>query len=169
MLSRESDALALAESEGLKLRTELMARGIPPTEVESTVLEFVQTLSTSLTVGIDPIPQSIIKDCEDARKALKKLGVSPQEIESRIVGFTNSGHMAAMDTAYGTLDMTPPPISKGYTDGGSLAQVYVLECSHQIRAAKRVGLLSKGLLGKTVLCEICGAQRKVTSAPSWVS
>jgi hypothetical protein len=167
MLNRESDSLARAEAAGLELRTQLLEKGMPPEEVESKVLEFVQTLSASLTAGIGPIPQSIIKNCEDARKALKKLGVSPQEIESRIVDFTESARVSAMNAAYGTL--TPTPVSKGYKEENVLSsQVYVLECSHQIRSSERVGLISKGLLGKMVLCETCGAQRKVTSAPSWV-
>jgi|688.fasta_scaffold1071112_1 hypothetical protein len=104
-----------------------------------------------------------------ARKALKKLKVSPEEIERLIAEYAardpavEIAKLEAQVAAY-----SPPPISKGYTDGGKLAQVYVLECSHQIRAAKRVGLLSKGLIGKTVLCETCGASRKVVSAPYWV-
>ena len=104
-----------------------------------------------------------------AQKALKKLKVSPEEIEKRIAEYAardpavELARIEAQVAAY-----SPPPISKGYTDGGKLAQVYVLECSHQIRAAKRVGLLSKGLLGKTVLCETCGVSRKVASAAYWV-
>ena len=104
-----------------------------------------------------------------AQKALKKLKVSPEEIEKRIAEYEKRdpavelARIEAEVAAY-----SPPPISKGYADGGKLAQVYVLECSHQIRAAKKVGLLSKGLLGKTVLCETCGASRKVVSAPYWV-
>ena len=104
-----------------------------------------------------------------ARKALKKLKVSPEEIERLILEYgarDPAVELARLQSQAATY--SPPPISKGYSDGGSIAQVYVLECSHQIRAAERVGLLSKGLLGKTVLCEICGASRKVVSAPSWV-
>lgn len=104
-----------------------------------------------------------------AQKALKKLKVSPEEIEKRIAEYEKRdpavevARLEAKVAAY-----SPPPISKGYAEGGKLAQVYVLECSHQIRASKRVGILSKGLLGKVVLCETCGASRKVVSAPSWV-
>lgn len=166
-LSQVPNALARAEAAGLKLRTQLLEKGMPSEEVESKVLEFVQTLSTSFTIGIQPLSKSVIESCKDARKALKKLGVSPEEIESRIDNYTFGAQMAALNTAYGTLTPTPPP--KGYKEENVLSsQVYVLECSHQIRSSERVGLISKGLLGKMVLCETCGAQRKVTSAPSWV-
>ena len=114
-----------------------------------------------------PLPKSATDSFNDARKALKKLRVSPEEIESRIVNYTHEAQFGALNAAYGTL--TPSPESIGYKEGsGLLSQVYVLECSHQIRSSEKVGIISKGLLGKMVLCETCGANRKVTSAPSWV-
>jgi len=58
----------------------------------------------------------------------------------------------------------------GYTRGNNLigSHPYVLDCSHQIRARKGTGLFSKGMLGKTVWCEICKANRRVTSTSYWL-
>ena len=60
------------------------------------------------------------------------------------------------------------PRNKGYKTGNSLDQMDILACTHQIRANKKVGLITKGMLGKTVWCDICNADRVVTSMPSWV-
>ena len=55
---------------------------------------------------------------------------------------------------------------KGYKQGKKgifhNSQAYMLACSHQIRATKQVGMFSKGLLNKTVWCDICNADRIVT-------
>ena len=57
----------------------------------------------------------------------------------------------------------------GYKKGNwSSHQMYVLSCNHQIRASKKTKILSQGLLGKTVWCEVCNASREVASAPYWV-
>ena len=56
--------------------------------------------------------------------------------------------------------------NKGYKQGKN--QMYVLSCTHQIRAKKTVGLISKGLVGKTVWCDVCKAERLVTGMPYWV-
>jgi hypothetical protein len=55
---------------------------------------------------------------------------------------------------------------KGYKQGKN--QMYVLSCTHQIRANKATGLISKGLVGRTVWCDVCNADRLVTGAPYWV-
>jgi len=57
------------------------------------------------------------------------------------------------------------PVNKGYKTkrfypNGSMA--YTLACGHQIRSAKQVGMFSKGLLMKTVWCDICKDHRTVT-------
>ena len=56
--------------------------------------------------------------------------------------------------------------NKGYKQGKN--QMYVLSCTHQIRANKSTGLMSKGLVGRTVWCDVCNAERLVTGAPYWV-
>jgi hypothetical protein len=57
--------------------------------------------------------------------------------------------------------------SKRFYLNGSMA--YTLACGHQIRSAKQVGMFSKGLLTKTVWCEICNENRTVTGTlDPWV-
>lgn len=57
----------------------------------------------------------------------------------------------------------------GYKKGNwNSSQMYVLSCTHQIRARKTTKILSTGLLGKTVWCEVCNEGREVASAPYWV-
>ena len=60
------------------------------------------------------------------------------------------------------------PPSLGYKKGkrGIFfdGQAYILSCGHEIRSSKRVGwLVGKGLLLKTVWCEVCNTERTVTS------
>jgi len=53
--------------------------------------------------------------------------------------------------------------SLGYKKGTwNSSQAYTLACGHQISAKKQVGMFSKGLLNRTVRCEICNANRTVT-------
>jgi hypothetical protein len=59
------------------------------------------------------------------------------------------------------------PKNLGYTKA-KRGQMYVLACTHQIRAKKTVGILSQGMLNKNVWCEICNAERQVTAMPYWV-
>jgi hypothetical protein len=59
------------------------------------------------------------------------------------------------------------PENLGYSKAKS-GQMYVLACTHQIRAKKTVGVLSQGMLNKNVWCEICNAERQVTAMPYWV-
>ncbi len=59
------------------------------------------------------------------------------------------------------------PKDLGYSKS-KRGQMYVLACTHQIRASKRVGILSQGMIGKEVWCEICNANRQVTGMPYWV-
>ena len=59
------------------------------------------------------------------------------------------------------------PKHLGYTKA-KRGQMYLLACSHQIRAKQMTGLLSQGLLNKSVWCEICNDERQVTGQPSWV-
>ena len=50
----------------------------------------------------------------------------------------------------------------GYKKGNFVSgQTYGLECSHQIRARKQTGLISRGMIGKTVWCDVCKANRTV--------
>lgn len=62
----------------------------------------------------------------------------------------------------------PGPKNLGYTKAKS-GQMYVLSCTHQIRAKKTVHILSQGMLNKNVWCEICNAERQVTAMPYWVA
>jgi len=56
---------------------------------------------------------------------------------------------------------------KKFYPNGSMA--YTLACGHQIRSAKQVGMFSKGLLMKTVWCDICKDHRTVTGTlDPWV-
>ena len=60
------------------------------------------------------------------------------------------------------------PPSLGYKKGKrgifNEGQAYILSCGHEIRSSKRVGwLVGKGLLLKTVWCEVCNTERTVTS------
>jgi hypothetical protein len=63
------------------------------------------------------------------------------------------------------LSATNPGYKKG---NSSSSQMYVLSCTHQVRAYKATKILSKGLIGETVWCEVCNASREVTGAPHWV-
>jgi hypothetical protein len=67
-------------------------------------------------------------------------------------------------------DSPQTPKDKGYKKGNlnSGDQMYILACTHQIRAKKQVGIFSKGMIGKTVWCDVCSANREVTSMPYWV-
>ena len=52
---------------------------------------------------------------------------------------------------------------RGYTPGNwNSSQNYTLACGHQISAKKQVGMFSKGLLNRTVWCEVCNSNRTVT-------
>jgi hypothetical protein len=99
------------------------------------------------------------KKIERGVKALMKYGLSQEDIDKRLSEIEE------------VKDSTQTPHDKGYKKGNfnSGDQVYVLSCTHQIRAKKRVGILSKGMLGKSVWCDVCNAERVVTSQPSWVS
>ena len=46
----------------------------------------------------------------------------------------------------------------------SSGQTYSLECAHQIRARKQTGLISRGMIGKSVWCDVCNANRVVTGS-----
>jgi hypothetical protein len=61
----------------------------------------------------------------------------------------------------------PGPKNLGYTKARG-GQMYVLACTHQIRAKKTVHILSQGMLNKNVWCEICNDERQVTAMPYWV-
>jgi hypothetical protein len=57
------------------------------------------------------------------------------------------------------------PSGNGYKKGNFIGgQTYSLECSHQIRARKQTGLIGKGMIGKTVWCDVCNAYRVVTGS-----
>jgi hypothetical protein len=53
--------------------------------------------------------------------------------------------------------------SSGYKKGNWISsQNYTLACGHQISAKKQVGIFSKGLINRTVRCEVCNSDRTVT-------
>lgn len=55
--------------------------------------------------------------------------------------------------------------SAGYKKSNFISgQTYSLECTHQIRARKQTGLISRGMIGKTVWCDVCNANRVVTGS-----
>ena len=102
--------------------------------------------------------QSDPKKIESIRELLKKNGLSDEEIDARLEGVEVPTEAAQA------------PKNKGYKKGNfnSGDQMYILACTHQIRAKKQVGIFSKGMIGKTVWCDVCGANREVTSMPYWV-
>lgn len=97
------------------------------------------------------------KKIEKIFEALKKLGLTEEEIEARL------------ESPEVTPESSTSPQDKGYKKGNwnSGDQIYVLACTHQIRA-KKIAFISKGMIGKTVWCDVCNAERVVTSHPSWV-
>lgn len=98
------------------------------------------------------------KKIERGIKALMKYGLTQEDIDRRLSEIEE------------VTEPTQAPRDKGYKKGNfnSGDQMYVLACSHQIRAKKKVGILSKGMLGKSVWCDVCSAERVVTSMPYWV-
>ena len=101
------------------------------------------------------------KKIERGVKALMKYGLTQEDIDKRL------SEIEEVEIAQ---DSTKSPSDKGYKKGNfnSGDQMYVLACTHQIRAKKQVGIFSKGMLGKTVWCDVCNADRVVTSMPKWV-
>jgi hypothetical protein len=97
------------------------------------------------------------KKIEKIFKALIQLGLTEEEIEARL------------ESPEVTPGPTTSPQDKGYKKGNwnSGDQLYVLACTHQIRA-KKIAFISKGMIGKTVWCDVCNAERVVTTQPSWV-
>jgi hypothetical protein len=87
-------------------------------------------------------------------KALMKYGLTQEDIDARLAEIEEIKKVSSA------------PMSTGYKKGKN--QMYVLSCTHQIRAEKATGLISKGLVGKTVWCDVCNAERLVTGAPYWV-
>lgn len=59
------------------------------------------------------------------------------------------------------------PKKLGYTKT-KRGQMYILSCTHQIRATKVVKIMGSGMLNKNVWCEICNEERQVTAAPFFV-
>jgi hypothetical protein len=101
------------------------------------------------------------KKIERGVKALMKYGLTQEDIDKRLSEIAEGEEVQ---------ESTESPNDKGYKKGNfnSGDQVYVLACTHQIRAKKQVGIFSKGMLGKTVWCDVCNANRIVTSQPKWV-
>jgi len=85
-------------------------------------------------------PKKITK----AVKALMKYGLTQVDIDSRLSEIEEVQKFSSA------------PINIGYKKGKN--QMYVLSCTHQIRAEKATGLISKGLVGKTVWCDVCNAE-----------
>lgn len=116
-------------------------------------------MQKQIALGINKLKtETNPKKIEKIYEALKKLGLAEEEIEARVA---NSEVAPEVSSA---------PRDKGYKSGNinSGDQMYVLACTHQIRARKQVGIFSKGMLGKTVWCDVCDAERVVTSMPKWV-
>lgn len=112
----------------------------------------IELLLKSLKIETNP------KKIERGVNALLKYGLTHEEIDLRLanIEIVNDSEKNLSD--------------KGYKAGNfnSGDQMYVLSCTHQIRAKKKVGILSKGMLGKTVWCDVCNSDRIVTSQPKWV-
>ena len=118
-----------------------------------------EMLQKQIELGISKLKKETDpKKIEKFLNALKKAGLTEEEIEARLIG---SEIAPEAPTA---------PRDKGYKKGNwnSGDQMYILACTHQIRAKKQVGLFSKGMIGKTVWCDVCNSDRVVTSMPYWV-
>ena len=116
-------------------------------------------LQKQIELGISKLKKETDpKKIEKMLKALKKVGLTEEEIEERLAGSEKE------------IETPSTPRDKGYKKGtwNSGDQMYILACTHQIRAKKQVGLFSKGMIGKTVWCDVCNADRVVTSMPYWV-
>lgn len=102
------------------------------------------------------------KKIERGVKALMKYGLTQEDIDKRL---------SEIEEGKEVQESTKSPSDKGYKkyNINSGDQMYVLACTHQIRARKRVGILSRGMLGKMVWCDVCNAEREVTSQPNWVN
>ena len=103
------------------------------------------------------------KKIERGVKALMKYGLTQEDIDQRLSKIED---VQVEDVQ----ESERSPSDKGYKKGNfnSGDQMYALACTHQIRAKKQVGIFSKGMLGKTVWCDVCNADRVVTSQPKWV-
>ncbi len=116
-------------------------------------------LQKQIALGISKLKKETDpKKIEKYLKALKQLGLTDEEIEKRLAG-------SEIET-----ESPSSPRDKGYKKGNwnSGDQMYILACTHQIRAKKQTGLFSKGMIGKTVWCDVCNSERVVTSMPYWV-
>ena len=102
------------------------------------------------------------------RMGLIEAGLTDEEIDARLDQLENvKREPTSIDNVQKN---TRSPEDKGYKKGNfnSGDQMYILACTHQIRAKKQVGIFSKGMLGKTVWCDVCNTDRVVTSMPYWV-
>jgi hypothetical protein len=100
-----------------------------------------------------------------------KTETNPKKIERGVKALMNLyKRLSEIEEGEEVQESTQSPSDKGYKKGNfnSGDQMYVLACTHQIRAKKQVGIFSKGMLGKTVWCDVCNADRVVTSQPKWV-
>ena len=116
-------------------------------------------MQKQIALGINKLKsESNPKKIEKIYDALKKFGLTEEEIEARVANTELASEVSSA------------PRDKGYKKGNlnSGDVMYVLACTHQIRAKKAVGIFSKGMLGKTVWCEVCNEERVVTSHPKWV-
>lgn len=115
-------------------------------------------MQKQIALGINKLKtETNPKKIEKIYEALKKLGLAEEEIEARVA---NSEVAPEVSSA---------PRDKGYKKGNfnSGERMFVLACTHQIRA-RNTGIFQKSMLGKTVWCDVCNAERVVTSAPDWV-
>jgi hypothetical protein len=116
-------------------------------------------LQKQIELGINKLrKETDPKKIEKFLKALKKAGLTDEEIEERLASSEKESETPST------------PHDKGYKKGNwnSGDQMYILACTHQIRAKKQTGLFSKGMIGKTVWCDVCNSERVVTSMPYWV-
>jgi hypothetical protein len=93
----------------------------------------------------------------------EKVSITEIEIEKARAKQEKQNKRAAAIEAY----KRDKPKNLGYNKS-KRGQMYVLSCTHQIRASKRVGILSQGMIGKEVWCDVCNANRMVTAMPYWV-
>jgi hypothetical protein len=118
-----------------------------------------EMMQKQIALGISKLKtETNPKKIEKIYEALKKLGLTEEEIEARVENRDVSPEVSVV------------PRDKGYKKGNlnSGDQMYILACTHQIRAKKQTGIFSKGMIGKTVWCDVCNAERVVTSMPYWV-
>jgi hypothetical protein len=108
-------------------------------------------------------PKEVLLERETRVEASEAVSLTEVEIEKARIKQEKQIKRAEAIEAY----KRNKPKDLGYSKS-KRGQMYVLACTHQIRASKRVGILSQGMIGKEVWCDVCNANRMVTAMPYWV-